>query len=341
MNPINIIGEIYRVSTQPVAHLRSLATELQYWYQAFPAHNYLQPCIIEGKAALVCQKHLGSTAPQAFRSLKAICTQYGIFLKEDARAEIQSNIVHNRRKLAIVLTFCLTMASSAQANNLNTHAIAAASSLANQPVSLLINKKTLSDVTLKIAHETGIRFKFNSAVEHDLINAKLDAQDWKGALNQLLENYNYSTIQEGNIIKTVFITGYKGGVKPTTDETVNSATAQPASFLENPAIVDINLPTDELANMQEGGDTLVDLPVGTFTVKQESMVALEDGTLSWVGTMNDDNQFYRLYLASTQDGEVIGNVFTPDGAYNIETMDGQTVMVEVNQVSMQVSAMSE
>lgn len=342
MNPFNIIDDVYRIAAQPVTQLRSFSTELQHWYQAFPSQNYLQPCIIDRKAALVCKKHLSVTAPQAFRALKAICGQYGIILKEDSRAETSPPpFAHNRRKLVVVLTFCLSMASGVQAADVNHHVLAAASSMANQPVSLTINKQTLSDVTLKISSETGIHFKFNAAVEHDQVNIKLNAQDWKGALAQLLESYNYSTIQEGNIIKTVFITGYKGGVKPVADENVNPAATQPTSFLENPTTVDITLPTDKLANMPDGGDTLVDLPVGTFTVKQESMVALEDGTLSWVGTMDDENQFYRLYLASTGDGEVIGNVFTPNGAYNIETIDGQTVMVEVNQVSMQLSAMAE
>lgn len=342
MNPINTIDQVYRVAARPVAQLHSLVTELQHWYQAFSSHNYLQPCVIEGQAALVCKMHLGTTAPQAFRALKAICDQYGIFLKQDSRAEINpSPIAHNRRQLAVVLTFCLTMASAVQATNVNHDAITAAASVANQPVSLVINKQSLADVTLKISRETGIGFKFNAAVEHDLINIKLHAQNWKGALGQLLDNYNYSTIQEGNTIKTVFITGYKGGVKPTTQQDVKLAEDQPASFLETPAMVDITLPTDELTSLAEGGEMLVDLPVGTFTVKQESMVALEDGTLSWVGTMDDENQFYRFYLASTQDGEVIGNVFTPDGAYNIETIDGQTVMVEVNPVGMQASAMPE
>ncbi len=348
MNPIDIIEEVYRVAAQPVAHVRSLATELQHWYQAFPANNYLQPCVIDGKAALVCKKHLGDTAPQAFRALKAICGQYGIFLKEDSRAENRpSHIAHNRRKLAVVLTYCLTMASAAQAANLSRHTLAGASLVATQSVSLVIKKQMLSDVTLKIASETGIRFKFNVAVQNDLITKKLDAQDWKGALGQLLASYNYSTIQEGNVIKTVFITGYKGGVKPPANEDINRAlpdtadTDQLTDFLVNQEMVDITLPTDELANLPEGSDMLVDLPVGAFIVRQESMVALEDGTLSWVGTMDDENQFYRLYLTRAEDGEVIGNIFTPDGAYNIETIDGQTVMVAVDQISMRTSAMPE
>lgn len=341
MNPFYVIEEVYRVAAQPVMEVRSLATELQYWSQAFPVHNYLQPCVIDGKAALVCKKQLSEIAPQAFRTLKAICGQYGVVLKQDARTIITPlPFVQNRRKLAIVLTFCLIMTPVAHAASVSSHAVSIASSIANQPVSLVLKKQTLSAATLKISSATGMRFKFNVAVQDDLIDVKLNAQDWKGALEQLLSNYNYSTIQEGNIIKTVFVTGYKGGVKPASDEAINPVNVdmdQPAPFGDDMAMVDISLPIEALENMPEGSDMPVDLPVGTFIVKQESMVALEDGTKSWVGTMDDQNQFYRLYLASTQDGEVIGNVFTPDGAYNIETIDGQAVMVEVNQVSMRVS----
>jgi hypothetical protein len=64
------------------------------------------------------------------------------------------------------------------------------------------------------------------------------------------------------------------------------------------------------------------------------MVDSEDGTLSWVGTMEGANNIYRLYLAKTQEGDVVGNVYTPEGAYNIETINGQTVLIEIDQVSM-------
>jgi len=335
MNPIDIIEQVYRTATQPIEHIQSLSTELRHWYQAFPDANYLQPCVIGGQAAIVCQRQLSASTPQAFRALKAICCQYGVFLKEDVRSQPDpGNLVHNRRQLAIVLTFCLTMASAVQAANVGKNATAGMQP--PQTISMVCHKQTLSEVTFKIAQETGIQFRFNVAVEQDLVHKNLHARDWKGALSQLLNHYNYSTIQEGNAIKTVFITGYKGGVKPApvTDDRVSDDYSQTAPIVTDKAMMDITIPTDELANLPEAGEMPVDLPVGTFNVKQESMVALEDGTLSWVGTMDDDTQFYRLYLAQTHDGEVVGNVFTPNGTYNIETIDGQTVMVSVEQVSM-------
>jgi hypothetical protein len=338
MNPIDIIEHVYHATAQPVEHVQSLSTELRHWYQAFPAANYLQPCVIDGQAALVCQRQLSSATPHAFKALKAICQQYGIYLKEDVRTQTdQCPVAHNRRQLAIVLTFCLTMASAVQAANVVRHPTSSGLQALPQTIAMVCHKQTLSAVTLKIAEETGIQFKFNVAVEQDMVNRKLQAQDWKEALSQLLGHYNYSTIQEGDIIKKVFITGYKGGVKPVELSGTELPDDQPkaSGFFTDKVMQDITIPTEELTNLPEAGEMQVDLPIGSFNVKQESMVALEDGTLSWVGTMDDDAQFYRLYLAQTQDGEVIGNVFTPDGTYNIETIDGQTVMVSVDQVSMQ------
>jgi hypothetical protein len=343
MTPIDIIEHVYREAAQPVPLIQELATELRYWYQAFPAHHYLQPCVIDGKAALVCQKHLSDNAPKAYRALKAICAQYAIYLKQDSRANPgNQDITYNRRKVAVILTFCLTMGSNAYAANIGKpSALATATALLEpQAVSMAFENQTLSDAIREIADRTGIRFKVDAPIENDVINQKLAAPNWKSALNQLLQNYNYTTIHEGNAIKTVLISGYKGGIKPSSrlenlaEQSADSSTAPQEDASDHEAIIDIAIPTDELSNLPEGGDMNVDLPVGTFNIKQESMVAIEDGTSSWVGTMDDENQFYRLYLTRSQDGEVVGNVFTPNGTFNIQTINGQPVMIEVSQVSM-------
>jgi hypothetical protein len=338
MTPIDIIEQIYRSAAQPTLRLQTFTTELRHWYQAFPSSNYLQPCVIDGRAALICQRQLSAAAPPAFRALAALCAEHGIYLKEDARSHTNSPYAaHNRRKLAVVLTFCLTMAATTHASGVNTPAYFAAQQ--NQAVSAKFDSQSLSTITSDIAKQTGISFRFDAAVEKDKINATLNARDWKGGLAQLLQAYNYSTVQEGNVIKTVFITGYRGGIKPVTVNAVqNSITEtipdQYQDFLQNATTADISLPTDQLADLPEGGSMPVDLPVGSFIVTRESMVELEDGTMSWVGTMDAESQFYRLYLAQTPDGDVIGNIFTPNGSYNIETIDGQTVMVEVQQLSL-------
>jgi len=354
MNELDIIEGIYRDATQPVARLDNLAIDLQHWYLAFPSNNYLQPCLIDGKASLVCQKQLSKLAPQAYQAIKAICLIYDIYLKEDARSPNENpNIVHCRRKMAVVLTFCVGLMAGSELASANgktfTHASMSGSHVSPETpalrISQVIKNQTLSEVALRISNQTGIHFKFNAAVESDLINKNLVAQDWNNALNQLLVGYNYTIIQERNEIKTVFITGYKGGVKPTLDATIDTlpddlalSTDSQNDILEetsdNRVLIDIEIPTDQLADLPEGGDMTVDLPVGAFNIKQENMVDSEDGTLSWVGTMEGGNNIYRLYLAKTLEGDVVGNVYTPDGAYNIETINGQTVMIEIDQISM-------
>lgn len=341
MNPINIIKEVYRTSDQKVERLNYLTTGLQHWYQAYPDFHYLQPCVIEGKAALICQRELSQISPLAYRALKRICERYDIFLKEDARSSKKDPpaFIKNRRKKAIVLTFCLAMVSSVEAANFDNYALSTASQIEmqNQAVSLEFKQQTLYDVTNNIARKTGITFKLNAAIGQDMIDKKLKASNWKSALRQLLRGYNYATVQEDNAIKTIFITGYEGGIKPIEDLKsgsefrADSASDDSVSINNGSDIIDVYIQTDELAELPEGDEMLIDLPVGSFTVKQKSMIKLDDGGMTWVGTMDDENQFYRLYLAQTQAGEVIGNVFTPFGIYNIETIDGQTVMVAIEQ----------
>jgi len=342
MTPINIIESVYREAFRPVLNLDHLEKKLRHWYQAFPKANYLQPCVIDGMASLICQKHLSDIDHRAYLTLKAICAEYGIYLKEDSREPhgYTSDFFHNRRRAVVILTFCLTMASNVYATNVRGHTFAISTHTESQFVSIVVNNQTLFDVASKITEQTGIRFKFDAAVENDIINKRLAASNWRGALDQLLQRYNYMTIQDGNVIKTILISGYKGGIKPSSDHETDqelyaaSNTYPPQDVFDNRIITDITIPAEELANLPEGGEMMVDLPVGTFNIKRESMVALDDGTLSWVGIMDDETQFYRLYLTRNQDGEVVGTTYTPNGTYNIETIDGQTVMIEVNQASM-------
>ena len=349
MNEIAVIEGVYSEATHQVAELEKLTVDLHRWYLLFPNHNYLQPCVIDGKAALICQKQLSTQATEAYQALMAICQKYGIYLKEDAREKsLYPDSVHCRRRVAVVLTFCmgLMMASELASASEKKH-LALSAIGQTEVISQVFKNQPLSHVAQTITAQTGIAFKFNAAVQDDLINKNLAAPDWNGALIQLLQGYNYTTIQQHNQITTVFITGYKGGVKPLVDsgnsqqipvDTLYDAELMDSGaqegVLEGRNSMDIDIPTDQLAELAEGGELVVDLPVGAFNIKQENMVDSEDGTLSWVGTMEGANNIYRLYLAKTQEGDVVGNVYTPDGAYNIETINGQTVLIEIDQVTM-------
>ncbi len=350
MNEIAIIEGVYSEATHLVAELEKLTVDLHQWYLLFPNNNYLQPCVIDGKAALICQKQLSTLAAEAYQALTAVCQKYGIYLKEDAREKsLYPDSVHCRRRVAVVLTFCmgLMMASELVSASEKNHSMV--SGIAQtQSITQVIKNQPLSHVAQKIAAQSGIEFKFNAAVQDDLINKNLVAHDWNSALVQLLQGYNYTTIQQHNQITKVFITGYEGGVKPAADTENNQQTpadlaadahelmdsGDPGDVLDGRTSMDIDIPTDQLAELAEGGELMVDLPVGAFNIKQENMVDSEDGTLSWVGTMEGANNIYRLYLAKTQEGDVVGNVYTPDGAYNIETINGQTVLIEIDQITM-------
>jgi len=322
------VADIHQVASWPVGDRKALSSQLQHWYQAFPGHNYIQACEIGGSPAIVCTRQLSVTAPVAYQALLAICKQHGIHLKEDARSGDRS-VGKNRRKMAVVLSFCLSMVTTAQAVGRDQrHDMSAGIDPLSSGVSLVCKNQTLADVAHTISRLSGIVFKFNAAVENDRINTTLAANSWQDALPQLLQGYNYSTIQERKSVKTVFITGYQGGEKPQADEVVIAQAEDDRAFEQRQG-VPVVIPAAALAALPEGGSMEVDLPLGSFSVSQASMVTMEDGTLSWVGTMDDASEFYRLYLAQTQNGDVIGNVFAPQGTYNIETVDGQTVMLVV------------
>lgn len=319
--PVDVLKRAYLEASAPVRNIQSLALALRHWYQAFPHSNYLQPCLIEGSAALVCRHELGLTAPKAAAALRAICRQYRIRLKEDGRAASHRHSAHpqNRRGIALVLTFCLTVVSAtAQAGNLADASHAAA------PVVMKIQNQSLADVALTISRRTGAVFKFDAAVEGDKIDKNLNAADWAGAIGQLLQNYNYTLVRAGDTVKTVFVSGYKGGHSPyLTNPSAESITVSDPLLPES---IEVDLPVDALRDMPVDSSVDVVLPMGVFVVEQASVVAFEDGTLSWVGTMDCEEAFCRLYLLSGPDGELMGNVFTGQAEYDIETVDGHTLM---------------
>lgn len=323
MLPISVIEEVYRAARSPVTHLHDLTDELSYWYQAFPSCNYLQPCVIEGRAALICQRRLRQDSVVAYQALAAICSQYEVFLKEDARQPGDGlPVTLNRRSAEVILTFCLTFSPCAFAAKAVVPLVASTAS-SQQMVSMSIQNRSLSEVAIAISSRSGIQFRLNGAVEGDRLHGTLQASNWHDAIAQLLEAYNYSTIQESGHLTTVLVSGYKKGVNPNTFVDENQQQQANSVFI----------PIDELVSMPEGGCSFVDLPMGVFDVKQETMVAYEDGTLSWVGIMENQNKFYRLYLARNQDGEVSGNVFAPDGTYFIQTIEGQTMIVRADEQS--------
>ncbi|WP_150050976.1 reprolysin-like metallopeptidase [Methylomonas rhizoryzae] len=202
--------------------------------------------------------------------------------------------------------------------------------------------KTLLQVTNQLANRSGISFEINADVEQDLINRKLAAANWTEALNQLLEGYNFSVESLNDKITTVVISGRNGSGNIAADSAIEKAkliVVQPESNANLPeqyrhfnqgSVMNVALPMDELRDVASGDDFVLDLPIGQYTVRHDSQIEHEDGSSTWMGYLGDEGKGYRIYL-SEGDAGVIGNVYTPDGAYNIETVNGQTVIVDVSQ----------
>ena len=115
MNEILSIKQTYQTAVSPIDNIPDLAKALNRWYLAYPEHNYLHPCVIDGRAALICQRDLSLIATQAYAELQAIAEQYLIYLKQESRSEDVNHAFENRRKnIALVLTFCLGLMVSSR-----------------------------------------------------------------------------------------------------------------------------------------------------------------------------------------------------------------------------------
>lgn len=156
MNELALIENTYRAAKNRIENLPELLKALNSWYLAYPENNFLHPCVIEEKTALVCQRNLSQIAADAYGELAKIAEQYGIYLKEDKRTRDSGHDFINRRKnLSIVLTFCLGLVASSRlvtAGELN-HAGPVATVTANlsqpaNPLQEAINAVHLGDKTI-------------------------------------------------------------------------------------------------------------------------------------------------------------------------------------------------
>jgi Metallo-peptidase family M12B Reprolysin-like len=249
----------------------------------------------------------------------------------------------NPKVTVLAVAIFTSVSMNASANNI-------APMIKEQPHNIyhIVKNKTLLAVTNQIANRAGIAFKINAGLEYDLINQKIAADDWKAALAQFLYSYNYTTILDHGTIKTVVITGRNGSGQ---DNEVTAASESglvvvvPDSAKKLPekyqnyipgSVMSVNLPMKELAGIPVGEDLTLDLPIGQYKVKHDNLVDHGDGSSTWIGYLDEEGKGYRVYL-SQGDAGVIGNVYTPDGAYNIETVDGATVIVDLEKSGLQNS----
>gem|GEM_PF-816842 len=115
MNEISMIEQSYRSAANRIDNIPELLKALNRWYLAYPEHNYLHPCVIDGRAALVCRRDLSSNAGKAYAELRAIADRYRIYLKEDSRTQDSGHQINNRRNnIGLVLSFCLGLMASSR-----------------------------------------------------------------------------------------------------------------------------------------------------------------------------------------------------------------------------------
>ncbi len=266
----------------------------------------------------------------------------GVLVEVNKPKVTEMNLVNNVRGVFIGATIVFALMVNANAN--------AGNPLIKEPshsVYHVIKNKTLLEVTNQIANRSGIVFKIDASVEKDPINQKLAAENWQAAIRQLLQNYNYTTESGNNTLKTVLISGKNGSgntlsamqldaelivVKP------DYAVTIPKKYKNFNAgsVLNVSLPMDQLRQIALGEEVILDLPIGQYKVKHDNLVDHGDGSSTWIGYLGDEGQGYRIYLSQGESG-VMGNVFTPDGAYNIETTDGQTVIVDIDQSGLKTA----
>jgi peptidyl-Asp metalloendopeptidase len=243
------------------------------------------------------------------------------------------------QKTTLLAAILVALSASASAN-------VKAPLIKEQPHNIyhVVKNKTLLAATNQLANRTGMIFKINASIEDDVINQKLAADDWKAALAQLLHGYNYTTELNRGVIKTVVITGRNGSGQDNVAKT-DLVTVAPDMSKKLPgkyknfnkgSVMNVNLPMKELASLPVGGDLTLDLPIGQYKVTHDNVIKHGDGTSTWIGYLNDEGKGYRVYV-SQGDAGVIGNIYTPDGAYNIETVGGQTVIVDLERSGLQTS----
>ncbi|WP_426994422.1 hypothetical protein [Methylomonas sp. CM2] len=108
MSETRTLQQAYQTAVRPPRDPERLAQALNDWYQRWPTHNFLHPCVIDGKAALVCRADLSVSAADAYRELLAIAEAHGVYLKEDRRSlDFPPAHGNRRREVGLVLTFCI------------------------------------------------------------------------------------------------------------------------------------------------------------------------------------------------------------------------------------------
>lgn len=109
------LSHAFAAAKRVIVDTQALSAALQDWYQTWPEHHFLHPCIIDDRPALVCRAGLSQLEPGAFMQLQTIADAYGIYLKQDARQAGGEHTGANRRSNSgAVLLFCLSLLAASR-----------------------------------------------------------------------------------------------------------------------------------------------------------------------------------------------------------------------------------
>ncbi len=216
------------------------------------------------------------------------------------------------------------------------------------PVYQAIKSILLKDTLAQVSQRSGIVFKINTAIGNDDVHQSLAADSWSSAVKSLLSDYNYTLITEGAVVKTVIITGRAGSGS---DPSHIVSSIEPAEYnapvIIAPKIVSlpkqynnfplgsvmaVNLPVKEIMALGNGKTAKFDSPLGQFNVTQDNAVQEADGSKTWVGHLADEGQGYRILVSEGPAG-VMGHVTTPEGTFNLESVNGQVFMVDTSKLN--------
>ncbi len=222
-------------------------------------------------------------------------------------------------------------------NHEMAHQPPAANNLQPTIIYYAANGEALADAITKIANRSGITFKVNTDISHDLLKKTVTAEDWNSAVTQLLEGYNYASVKNGSKIESVTIIG-RGQLGDTSQLPIAASkmiTVTPKNELLTgkyrnfPAgsVMPIDLPIKEIMSVKDNSEITLDLPIGKFGVVHDRTAAEMDGSSTWVGDLKDDGAGYHVFLSEGAGG-IMGHINTPNGTYTFESDGSNTYLVD-------------
>ena len=205
-----------------------------------------------------------------------------------------------------------------------------------------VHGQALAETLSAIAQRSGITFKINTELSQEVVNQSIAGDNWEQAIKSLLVKFNYITIQQGDQIKTVIITGSKSEAAKTVTAKIDNEDVivvepkfakLPSHYQAFPAgsVTPVNLPVNAMMNVSDHASINLDLPMGQFNVAHDYTVNEADGSHTWVGYLADEGQGYRVFLSEGPAG-VMGVVTTPDGSYNIESDKQGVYLVDTSKL---------